>query len=59
MNRLPGLPLSQDSAITALRNHNVTVGLGVQEQWSARNIRFDVAWVSTTVECVPICSSYL
>lgn len=46
MSRLPGLPLSQDSVVAALRKHNITVGLGVLEPWMARNTRFDVAWVS-------------
>jgi hypothetical protein len=42
---LPGPPLSKDSAISVLLNCNVTVGIGIVEQWSARNTRFDVAWV--------------
>ena len=42
---LPGPPLSKHSAINALLNCNVTVGIGIEEQWSARNTRFDVAWV--------------
>jgi hypothetical protein len=28
--------------------HNVTVGVGVIENWDARNTRFEIAWVSTT-----------
>jgi len=43
---LPGPPLSKDSAISTLLNHNVTVGIGIEEQWSARNTRFDVAWAA-------------
>lgn len=45
--RLPGPPLTRDSAISLLLSHNVTVGIGIEEPWSARNTRFDVAWVST------------
>jgi hypothetical protein len=37
--------LTNESAITTLLAHGVTVGIGVVEQWSARNTRFDVAWV--------------
>ena len=40
-----GPPLSPESAIAFLIRHNVTVGLGVDELWSCRNTRFDVAWV--------------
>jgi hypothetical protein len=25
--------------------HNVIVGLGTEEAWNARNLRFDIAWV--------------
>ncbi|KLO20165.1 composite domain of metallo-dependent hydrolase [Schizopora paradoxa] len=49
---MPGPPLSQDSALVHLLQHNVTVGLGVMgigtstqiSAWSARNTRFDVSW---------------
>jgi len=43
---LPGPPLSKDSAIAVLLRHNVTVGIGIEEQWSARNTRFDIAWAA-------------
>ncbi|KAH7911300.1 composite domain of metallo-dependent hydrolase [Hygrophoropsis aurantiaca] len=43
---LPGPPLTKDSAITTLLAHGVTVGVGIEEQWSARNTRFDVAWAA-------------
>lgn len=43
--RLPGPPLTNETAITTLLAHGVTVGIGIVEQWSARNTRFDVAWV--------------
>ncbi|KAH7928042.1 hypothetical protein BV22DRAFT_1083961 [Leucogyrophana mollusca] len=43
---LPGPPLTKESAITILLAHGVTVGVGIEEQWSARNTRFDVAWAA-------------
>lgn len=43
---LPGPPLSSQSAIGVLISHNVTLGLGIVEEWEARNQRLDVAWVS-------------
>ncbi|SJL07643.1 uncharacterized protein ARMOST_10993 [Armillaria ostoyae] len=43
---LPGPPLTEHSAISLLLSHNVTVGIGIEEIWSARNTRFDVAWAS-------------
>ncbi|KAH8116645.1 composite domain of metallo-dependent hydrolase [Phellopilus nigrolimitatus] len=43
---LPGPPLTRDSAISLLLAHNVTVGIGIEESWSARNTRFDAAWAA-------------
>ncbi|GLB37488.1 putative carbohydrate esterase family 9 protein [Lyophyllum shimeji] len=43
---LPGPPLTQQSAIAALHANNVTVGIGIVEAWSARNLRFDVGWAA-------------
>ncbi|KZT43545.1 hypothetical protein SISSUDRAFT_1039974 [Sistotremastrum suecicum HHB10207 ss-3] len=43
---LPGPPLTHQSAILKLLEHNVTVGIGVEELWSARNIRFDAGWAA-------------
>jgi len=43
---LPGPPFTKLSAITELLQNNVTVGIGVQEIWSARHARFDLAWAS-------------
>ncbi|KIM40067.1 hypothetical protein M413DRAFT_446222 [Hebeloma cylindrosporum] len=43
---LPGPPLTKDNSVTALTAYNVTVGVGVEEQWSSRNIRFDIAWAA-------------
>jgi len=37
--------LTKDNSVTALAAYNVTIGVGVEEQWSSRNIRFDIAWV--------------
>lgn len=42
---LPGPPLSKKNAVAHLVAHNVTVGLGTEEAWNARNLRFDIAWV--------------
>jgi hypothetical protein len=43
---LPGPPLTQESAVTLLLKHNVTVGVGILEEWMARNTRFDIAWAA-------------
>ncbi|OAX43328.1 composite domain of metallo-dependent hydrolase [Rhizopogon vinicolor AM-OR11-026] len=43
---LPGPPLTKESAFTTLLAHGVTVGIGIVEQWSARNTRFDIAWAA-------------
>jgi hypothetical protein len=42
---LPGPPLTKENAVATLMRHNVTVGIGIEESWSARNIRFDAGWV--------------
>ncbi|KZO93082.1 composite domain of metallo-dependent hydrolase [Calocera viscosa TUFC12733] len=41
---LPGVPLTDDSNISLLLAHNVTVGIGVVWEWQARNTRFDAIW---------------
>ncbi|KAI5118175.1 hypothetical protein M0805_008416 [Coniferiporia weirii] len=46
---LPGPPLTKDSAISLLLAHNVTVGIGIKDGWSARNTRFDAAWAALEV----------
>jgi hypothetical protein len=43
---LPGPPLTQESAVSILLAHNVVLGIGIEEQWSARNTRFELGWVS-------------
>jgi len=43
---LPGHPLSEESSIQVLLKHNVTVGIGIEEAWSARNTRFDIGWLA-------------
>jgi len=43
---LPGLPLTKKSSLHTLLSHNVTVGIGIEESWSARNTRFDLAWLA-------------
>ncbi|KAL0956500.1 hypothetical protein HGRIS_002644 [Hohenbuehelia grisea] len=52
---LPGPPLTKKSALAELLSHNVTVGLGIEEIWSARNTRFDLAWVSSTSRLANYC----
>ncbi len=44
---LAGPPLTEENAAVVLKRHNVTVGIGIEESWSARNIRFDAGWVRT------------
>ncbi|KAM6496057.1 carbohydrate esterase family 9 protein [Amanita muscaria] len=41
---LPGPPLTNDTALVTLIERGVTVGLGVQDAWDARNTRFNVDW---------------
>ncbi|KAF8161153.1 carbohydrate esterase family 9 protein [Crassisporium funariophilum] len=43
---LAGPPLAEDNSVSLLSSYNVTVGVGVEEQWSSRNLRFDIAWVA-------------
>ncbi|KAJ7039590.1 hypothetical protein C8F04DRAFT_1231394 [Mycena alexandri] len=43
---LPGPPLTADTPISTFLAHNVTVGVGVLENWDARNVRFEIAWAS-------------
>jgi hypothetical protein len=43
---LPGPPITEQTPVSVLMAHNVTVGVGVMEIWDARNTRFDIAWVS-------------
>ncbi|KAF8640067.1 hypothetical protein AX17_001308 [Amanita inopinata Kibby_2008] len=43
---LPGPPLSNDTALVTLIEHGVTVGVGVQNAWDARNTRFNLEWAT-------------
>ncbi|KAF8664356.1 hypothetical protein AX16_000728 [Volvariella volvacea WC 439] len=43
---LPGPPLTRDSAIHRLLAAGVTVGIGCQEIWEARNLPFDLGWAA-------------
>ncbi|KAH9846908.1 carbohydrate esterase family 9 protein [Lenzites betulinus] len=43
---LPGPPLSERNTLAELRAHNVTVAIGVNEVWMARNTRLDIAWAA-------------
>lgn len=51
VHRLPGPPLSKETEIALFLAHNVTVGIGIEEAWSARNTRFDVGWVRVPIIC--------
>lgn len=51
VHRLPGPPLSEETEIALFLSHNVTVGIGIEEAWSARNTRFDVGWVRVPIIC--------
>ncbi|KIJ23864.1 hypothetical protein M422DRAFT_62391 [Sphaerobolus stellatus SS14] len=41
---LPGPPLTYDTPLTVLFKNNVTVAIGSENEYDARNIRFDLAW---------------
>lgn len=43
---LPGPPLTEESQISCLLKHKVTVGVGILESWEAQNARFDLGWVA-------------
>ncbi|KAF7428612.1 hypothetical protein PC9H_007839 [Pleurotus ostreatus] len=43
---LPGPPLSKLTSVTTLLAANVTVGVGVEEAWNARNTRFEIGWAN-------------
>ncbi|KAF4563368.1 hypothetical protein EYR40_006911 [Pleurotus pulmonarius] len=43
---LPGPPISRLTSVTTLLAANVTVGLGVEEAWNARNTRFEIGWAN-------------
>ena len=42
---LPGPPLSNHTLPSYLASHGVKVGLGIEEEWQARNTRNDAAWI--------------
>ncbi|KZT52269.1 hypothetical protein CALCODRAFT_476127 [Calocera cornea HHB12733] len=44
MRTLPGIPLTDETNISLLLAYNVTVAIGVVEEWEARNTRFDAIW---------------
>ncbi|CAA7259139.1 unnamed protein product [Cyclocybe aegerita] len=43
---LAGPPLTEDNSVAVLSAHNVTVGIGIEEQWASVNLRFDAAWAA-------------
>ncbi|KZO93081.1 composite domain of metallo-dependent hydrolase [Calocera viscosa TUFC12733] len=44
MRTLPGIPLTDETNISLLLEYNVTVAIGIVEEWEARNTRFDAIW---------------
>jgi hypothetical protein len=44
--RLPGPPISNDTALVTLLEHNVLVGIGTTDAALAAHTRFDLAWVT-------------
>ncbi|KAJ3568393.1 hypothetical protein NP233_g5742 [Leucocoprinus birnbaumii] len=42
----PGPPVTNETALSHLLRHNVTVGIGSEHVWSTRNLVFDLAWAS-------------
>ncbi|KAJ6555140.1 hypothetical protein DFH09DRAFT_1038104 [Mycena vulgaris] len=42
---LPGPPLTEETSFTALLKHGVNVGIGIINEYDARNARFDMAMV--------------
>lgn len=44
---LAGPPLTSETALSALRGYNVTVGVGAAQEWQVRGTRWDIAWVSS------------
>ena len=47
-HRLAGPPITNETAVTVLLEHGVTVALGVTEAWEPVNTRFDAGWVSSS-----------
>nr|XP_018261300.1 amidohydrolase [Kwoniella dejecticola CBS 10117]OBR83458.1 amidohydrolase [Kwoniella dejecticola CBS 10117] len=41
---IPSIPLSNHTLPSYLASHGVTVGLGIQEEWQARNTLYEAAW---------------
>jgi len=44
-SRIPGPPITKNTALSVLLRHGVTVGIGSDKTWSARNLPFELAWV--------------
>ncbi|KAF7984922.1 hypothetical protein HWV62_9825 [Athelia sp. TMB] len=43
---LPGPPISRETAVTVLMKAGVNVAIGVVHEYTARNLRFDLAWTA-------------
>ncbi|KAF9012391.1 hypothetical protein BDQ17DRAFT_1419786 [Cyathus striatus] len=52
IQKFTGPPLTKQTSISALRAHNVTTGIGIEEAWSTRNVPFDIAWALAESEGV-------
>ena len=46
IDSLAGPPITNETAVTVLLKHKITVALGVTEAWEPVNTRFDAGWVS-------------
>lgn len=44
-SRIPGPPITKDTALSILLKYGVVVGIGSDKSWSARNLPFELAWV--------------
>ena len=47
---MPGPPLSKESSLSILLSKGINVGIGVADEFDAKNSRFDVGWV-TAITC--------
>ncbi|KZT52271.1 carbohydrate esterase family 9 protein [Calocera cornea HHB12733] len=44
MRTLPGIPITEETNLSALLAYNVTVAIGIKNDAEARNLRFDAIW---------------
>jgi len=55
---VPGPPLSQETHLTTLLKHNITVAVGIREEWEAINTRFALKWVRR-IGASPCCPAFI